>query len=676
MSIRWCRVRRSFESTQSPNWRTGDRPEHVRRHHLGRRPQNPAQLHSRWGRVTMTPETRRQTLIRLTRDRLEIVRLTGRAGWPMVVTAVLVNLVVGLMPPAFVVASSILLGKVPAAVVAGLGSPEWDGLVIAFLLAAAAFVGQQIVAPVQELLGQLVSRRIDGLVSDELMAIATSTDGIGPLEDPGLVEHLRVAARELETWLFSPGEACAGLVALVGRYTSLAGYAVVVGVLLSWPVAVAMTAAVVLQRYGQRGGLRMFAEERFLLDPQELRNDYLREVASAAGSAKEMRVFGLHHFFVDFWRQSFLEWLVPVWKARRRIYLWRFLGITSFSLVITAAVFAFTGRVATDATAGLTLTGFAMVMQAALGALRLGEYYPESDLQTALGMHAYQKVKSFREGVADYAEHTAGEIAPPTPATGMIQFDRVSFHYPGDNRMIFQELDLTIPIGQCTALVGVNGAGKTTLVKLLARLYEPTSGTIRLDGVDIRSYGLDEWRARLGVTFQEFARFEVAAADNVGFGAVEHLDDRAGIRSAIEAVNLHELLDNLPRGIQTPLARHLEDGTDLSGGQWQRVALARALFGLRHGASILVLDEPTASLDVRAEAGFFREFTQLTEGATTLLISHRFSTVRQADRIVVLDGGRVAESGSHDELMAQEGEYARLFRLQADRFTDQTARTA
>ncbi|MEU4768521.1 ABC transporter ATP-binding protein [Actinosynnema sp. NPDC023794] len=622
-------------------------------------------------------ETRGQTLVRLTRDRLGIVRLAGRAGGPLIGTAVLVNLVVGVLPPAFVVASSILLGEVPAAVTAGLGSPEWDDLVTAFLLAAAAFVGQQIVAPVRELLGQLVARRVDGLVSDELMAAATSTAGIAPLEDPDLVEHLRVGARELENWLFSPGEACAGLIALIGRYTQLIGYAVVVGVVLSWPAAVVLAAAVVLQRYAQRGGLRKFAEERFLLDPQELRNDYLREVAIAAGSAKEMRVFGLHNFFVGFWRRSYLDWLVPVWEARRRIYLWQFLRITAFGLVISGVVFAFAGWAATSVTAGLTLAGFAMVMQAALGALRLGEYYPESDLQTALGMHGYQEVELFREGVAGYAGQAAEEVAaPPVAPTGMLHFDRVSFRYPGDDRMIFEELELTIPLDRCTAIVGVNGAGKTTLVKLLARLYEPTAGTIRLDGVDIRSYELSEWRARLGIIFQEFARFEVSAADNVGFGAVEHLDDRDGIRSAVEAVNLHETLDTLPRGLETPLARHLVDGADLSGGQWQRVALARALFGLRHGASILVLDEPTASLDVRAEAGFFREFTQLTEGATTLLISHRFSTVRQADQIVVLDGGRVAEHGSHDELMAREGEYARLFRLQADRFTDETERTA
>ena len=333
-----------------------------------------------------------------------------------------------------------------------------------------------------------------------------------------------------------------------------------------------------------------------------------------------------------------------------------------------------------------------MVITAALAALNLGEVLPrvghghrgrDAGLQVHAGIPEAdrgQRIMGPRvERGGDGPRQAPGPRSldgsrreVPTPSAS-INFDRVAFHYPGDSRMIFEELDFSIPVGKCTALVGVNGAGKTTLVKLLARLYEPTAGAVRVDGVDISDYPVTDWRARLAVIFQDFARYEFSAADNVALRRRRHLDDRAGVRSVIQAAGLAEALDALPHGIDTVLARHVAGGTDLSGGQWQRVAIGRALFALRHGASIVVLDEPTASLDVRAEARFFEEFTQLARGATTLLISHRFSTVRQADLVVVLEDGRVVEQGSHEALMAQGGRYAHLFSLQADRFADDEA---
>jgi ATP-binding cassette subfamily B protein len=437
-----------------------------------------------------------------------------------------------------------------------------------------------------------------------------------------------------------------------------------------------------LFRYGLRGGLRKYADVRFQLDGAELKNDYLRALTIDAEAAKEIRVFGLIDWLRELWRRNYLEWLEPLWAARRRIYLWPFVWFTAWGMAVTASVMALVGHAAADSGSDLTLTDFVMVITAALSALSLGEFYRESDLPTAVGMHAYDAVRRFFSGMAGgepdaartvedsrAAAQDGADTEVPEP-TGTIRFDKVSFHYPGQQRMILDELDLTLPIGRCTALVGVNGAGKTTLVKLLARLHEPTSGAILLDGVDIRTYPVEAWRAKLGVIFQDFARYEVSAADNVAFGSVAHVDDREGVRAVIEAVGLDEVLDSLPRGMDTPLARHLDGGADLSGGQWQRIALARALFALRHGSPVLVLDEPTASLDVRAEAGFFKEFTDIARGATTLLISHRFSTVRQADLIVVLENGKVTEHGSHEELLAAEGRYAHLFRLQADRFTD------
>ncbi|MEO7259970.1 MAG: ABC transporter ATP-binding protein [Jatrophihabitantaceae bacterium] len=620
--------------------------------------------------------------------RLDMIRLSRRAGGPLLAVALVVNLLLGVLPVMFVIASAVVVGRVPAAVEQGSGSDAWGALLSAFLVAAVAFIGQQIVAPVRESVSELVARRVDGRVIDEVIAAATDTVGIGPLEDARVVADLRTAARELETLFASPGQACAGQIALVARYTQLTGYAAVVGVAFSWLAAAGLMVAVLLFRYGNRGGLRKYAAHRFSNYPAELKADYLRGLAMGANAAKEIRVFGLIEWLRDSWHEAYLVWLRPNWVVRRRIYLWPFILFTSWGLLVSATVFALLGRGAADPGTDLTLTTFVMVISAALGALRLGETYRESDLPTAIGMHAYDSVRRFvaaldevettqssGAGSGAVAAHPGGAAAQvpvpvpvPVPA-GSIHFDNVSFQYPGQQRMIFEGLDLTIPIGRCTALVGVNGAGKTTLVKLLARLYEPTAGTIRLNGVDIRSYSVEAWRANLAVIFQNFARYEMSAADNVAFGAVTHREDRAGIRAVIEAVGLHEMLDALPRGIDTPLARHLTDGADLSGGQWQRVALARALFAFRHGSSVLVLDEPTASLDVRAEARFFQEFTESARGATTLLISHRFSTVRQADLIVVLENGQVSELGSHQELLASEGRYAHLFRLQAHRFT-------
>jgi ATP-binding cassette subfamily B protein len=233
---------------------------------------------------------------------------------------------------------------------------------------------------------------------------------------------------------------------------------------------------------------------------------------------------------------------------------------------------------------------------------------------------------------------------------------------------VLDHLDLTLNAGDCTAIVGLNGAGKTTLVKLLARLYEPTSGAVQVDGRDAREFTVDAWRRQIGVIFQDFTRYELSVTDNIAVGAIERPVDMAVIRAAADKAGMVEAIDALPCGFDTLLARHYDDGAELSGGQWQRIAIARALYAVDAGARVLVLDEPTAALDVRAEAEFFDQFVALTRGVTTLLISHRFSSVRHADRIVVLEDGRVVEDGTHESLLAGGGRYADLFHLQAERF--------
>jgi len=233
---------------------------------------------------------------------------------------------------------------------------------------------------------------------------------------------------------------------------------------------------------------------------------------------------------------------------------------------------------------------------------------------------------------------------------------------------VLSSLDLWVPSGSSVALVGENGAGKTTLIKLLCRFYDPTEGRITLDGVDLRELDLDELRSRLAVIFQDFVHYQLPVKDNIGFGAVQRMDDEALLREAAARVGVLERVESLPEGWETPLAREF-GGVDLSGGEWQRIALARTMMAqLGRDADLLILDEPTASLDVRLEHELYEHFADLSRGRTTLLVSHRFSTVRMAERIVLLEEGRVVEDGSHGELMAAGRRYAELFEIQASHY--------
>jgi ATP-binding cassette, subfamily B, bacterial len=264
------------------------------------------------------------------------------------------------------------------------------------------------------------------------------------------------------------------------------------------------------------------------------------------------------------------------------------------------------------------------------------------------------------------------ELSGQLPAAGLprqeIKFERVGFRYPRSSANVLNDLELTLPAGRSTALVGANGAGKTTLVKLVCRLHDPTAGRIRVDGTALDELDSRSWRRQVAVVLQEFNQYPFSAADNIFMGAIDHRDDFDGMVRAADRAGAREFIEQLPDGFGTTVSRAYTGGTDLSGGQWQRLALARALFAVQHGARLLILDEPTAWLDVRAEAAFFNRFLGLTKGVTSLIISHRFSTVRRADRIVVMNGGRVTEAGSHDELMAAGGAYTTMYRLQASRF--------
>jgi ATP-binding cassette subfamily B protein len=601
-----------------------------------------------------------------------IARLCPSGGRGLVAFLVALNVVLGLLPIAFIVATSVMIGRVPAAVVGGVGSAEWGNLVAVFGVAAAAFLAQQILAPMQASLGMLLARRIDGGVHQRLIDSSLRSTGIGPLEDQKLLDELSQVVTTLENSFRTPGLACSGLIALVARYVQLVAAAFIVGFVFSWPAAAALVAATMVFRKGQRGGLRTYAKlfARSIATRREAR--YYGLTASQPPAGKEIRVFGLSGWLSDHYRALQLGMLSLIWAERRRIYLRPYLLYTAFGLAVSGVTLAALGRAAAAGT--ITLTQLTLGLQASMAALRLGEFYPESDTQTQYGMAAEEGASNFERGVAAFHEQTV-QLEPRLDPRGHpsreIRFEAVDFHYPGSDRPVLDGLDLVLPAGRCTAIVGLNGAGKTTIVKLLSRLYEPTAGRLLADGEDIRSYAVDDWRRQIGVIFQDFNRYELTAAENIGFGAVELAGDRLKVRAAAARAGILATLDRLPEGLDTPLARHYKGGAELSGGQWQRVAIARALFALENGATILVLDEPTAALDVRAEAAFFEKFVEVTRGATALLISHRFSSVRHADNIAVLADGGVIEQGSHDELIAAGGRYAELFRLQAERFSEE-----
>jgi ATP-binding cassette subfamily B protein len=516
-----------------------------------------------------------------------------------------------------------------------------------------------------------MQHRVNGYFHHRLMTVAMRSTGMAPLEEDSTRAALQQASEMLETAFRTPGHAASGMLAYVARYGRLLGLAVLVGVVGSWWWALLVVAATMGFRYGQRGGtMRMWVRMWTALSAHRRERDYFRGLGLGAATAKEMRVFGLTGWASERYRRSALEALTPVWAQRRRYMLYHFLWFTAFALLADGAVLALMVRSA--AQGRLDLTALAIGLQATIGAILLGEYYPEADANTQFGMGAVVALEDFDRRVAAHPEPGAAATRPIGDATGLpahtIRFADVSFTYDGASRPVFDGLNLTLNAGERTAVVGLNGAGKSTLVKLLTRLHEPTGGAVLVDGRDVRDYPVDAWRRQLAVIFQDFNRYELSVTDNIAFGAIERGADTAAVRLAARKMSLLPALDALPRGFDTPLSRQYSDGADLSGGQWQRLAIARALYAVDAGARVLVLDEPTSALDIRAEVAFFDELAEVTGGATTILISHRFSSVRRADRIVVLEGGRVIEDGTHESLVAHGGRYAELFRLQAERF--------
>jgi ATP-binding cassette subfamily B protein len=606
-------------------------------------------------------------------QRRQAVALLSHAGAGRVSVAIAAQVVAGLLPVGFVLAVAWVIGGVPSAVHSGVDSADWVRLRDHLILAAGLFLAVQLLLPVQEFLGEAVRRRIDDAVRDQLMADAFAGPGVAVLEDPELLDKAADGVTMLRIGRWTVGAACAGLIALISRYLQTVAAAAVVAVAYVWWAGLAVLFAGLIIRFGYRLGLSVFGRVFRGLARQRRRRFYFRDLMLTPDAAKETRVFGLLDWVGERYEAATLAAVRPVWKQRRRIFYGPYVIYTLVAFVLLGAAFGGAARATADGIIGLG--GFMMVMQAGLSSIRIGGFIAESDVQTEYGMTANQAVVEFGQLTAAAAREATGtDRVPAGLPLREIRFEKVSFRYGGTGLPVLDELDLTIPAGRSLAIVGLNGAGKTTLVKLLARLYEPDSGRITADGVDIRTLDPASWQRRIAAIFQDFVHFDLPLRDNVGFGAADLLADSSraepAIRSALERAGALEFAEALPRGLATPLSRQYTHGTDLSGGQWQRVATARALMAVDGGATVLVLDEPTANLDARAEVAFFERFLDLTSGVTSIVISHRFSTVRRADRIAVLEQGRVIEDGTHEELLADGGRYAELFTLQAARFTE------
>jgi ATP-binding cassette subfamily B protein len=385
--------------------------------------------------------------------------------------------------------------------------------------------------------------------------------------------------------------------------------------------------------------------------------DYLRTLGASKESAKELKLFGLSGFLSgEYSRLANQLYDQNVHLAKRRLWAGAFL-----SLISTAAYYGAYAYVIYRTVTGSLSWGSLQFLAGALGG---ASSYIQNIFST------FSSIADQSLFLTDLVEFLRVEptiaskpnaLPAPRPIREGFRFENVSFHYPGAERTVLDRLNLGIEPGERIALIGENGEGKTTIVKLLARLYDPTAGRVLLDGVDLRDYGVEDLHSQIGVIFQDFVRYEMSARDNIATGRIDSAEE-SSIHLAAQKSLADQVVERLPHAYDQMLGRRFEGGVDLSGGEWQKVALARAYL---RDAQILILDEPTASLDARSEHEVFERFAELTEGRMALLISHRFSTVRMADRIIVLAGGRITEEGNHKQLIALGGSYAGMFEMQA-----------
>ena len=591
-------------------------------------------------------------VFRYSRRALELVWSTSQR---LALIFALLTLVAGILPAAVAWIGQLIVDGV----VAAMGQQQQSGSaetnqVLLFVAAEAGVVAliagsQRGIATCQALLRALMGQRINLMILEKALTLKLSH-----FEDSEFYDKLTRARREAST---RPLSLVTRTFGLVQNGISLLSYGFLLVQFSPWTVLV-----LIVGGFPEFLAEAKFSGDKFRLfrwrSPETRMQMYLETVLAREDYAKEVKLFRLGPKLLERYRTIFAKLFAEDRKLTLRRDSWGF----ALGLLGTAAFYGAYAWIALSAIQGFISLG-QMTMYLLL--FKQGQSAVSASLAAIGGMY---EDNLYLSNLYEYLEQPVPESTgfrqqAPQPGDG-VRFEQVSFRYPGSEEPALERISLHLKPGDSLALVGENGSGKTTLIKLLTRLYPPDSGRILLDGLDLQDWDGDALRARIGVIFQDFGRYQFLVGENIGAGDMGHFEDRQRWQQAAEKGMADEFIAKLPQQYDTQLGKWFKGGRELSGGQWQKIALARAF--MRTQADLLVLDEPTATMDAAAEATIFEHFRELSRGKMTILISHRFSTVRMADQIVVIDKGRIVESGSHAELMALGGQYAYLFSLQAE----------